>query len=275
MILFPNAKINLGLSVTERRPDGYHNLETVFYPVYIEDILEVVHAGRNKDTKLHLSGVTLDGDPEMNIVLKAYRLLEKEYQLPPVEVYLHKCIPSGAGLGGGSADGSFMIKLLNELFNLKIDSQKCREYAVRLGADCPFFIENKPCYATGIGEIFEPIQLNLSKYYLLVVKPPVFVSTREAFQLIQPAFPELNVRDIVNDYPLEEWRDLLKNDFEQSVFPQFPELSLIKEKLYGSGAIYASMSGSGSSLYGIYKENPAQTTSLFPTCFTWWNTLKI
>lgn len=275
MIVFPNAKINLGLNVTERRPDGYHNLETVFYPVSVEDALEVVRPPKeNQETKLHLSGRALEGDPEKNIVLKAYRLLEKEYSLPPVDIYLHKYIPSGAGLGGGSADGAFMIKLLNELFHLGIDRRKCRDLALRLGADCPFFIENSPCYATGIGEILEPTNLDLSRYYVLIVKPPVFVSTHKAFQFIQPTFPEFNVRDIVSHYPVEEWHNLLKNDFEQSVFPQFPELPLIKKKLYENGAIYASMSGSGSALYGLFKEEPSGAASLFPNSFTWWNKLK-
>ncbi len=276
MIVFPPAKINLGLNVTERRADGYHHLETIFYPIFLQDILEVVCAADpEKGTSLHLSGNALEGESEKNIVLQAYRLLEQEYALPPVEIYLHKCIPSGAGLGGGSADGAYMIRLLNDLFALGLTPEQSREYAVRLGADCPFFIENKPSYATGIGEILTPVHLDLSSWYILLVKPAVFVSTAAAFRQIRPAKPALNVKEIIENYPLDQWRDVLRNDFEDSVFPEFPELARIKETLYESGAAYASMSGSGSSLYGIYKEDPDEVASLFPTCFTWWKSLAM
>ncbi len=276
MIVFPNAKINLGLNVTQRRSDGYHNLETVFYPIYIKDVLEVVApqppgSPLHKAT-LHLSGASLEGNPNENLVIKAYHLLSENHHLPPIEVYLHKHIPSGAGLGGGSADAAFMLRLLNDLFELQLPTPELQQLAARLGADCAFFIENKPCYATGIGDVFHPIDLDLGGYHILLVKPSVSVSTREAFSLIRPAQPQVCVRDICRR-PVEEWQGRLENDFETSVFPQFPELARLKEMLYESGALYASMSGSGSSLYGIYKEEPVGAETLFTDCFTWRSSL--
>lgn len=254
MITFPNAKINLGLSITEKRPDGYHNLETVFYPLPIEDVLEVTEKSSNDQPfSLTISGIELEGDLENNLVVKAYRLLEADFQLPPIDIHLHKNIPSGAGLGGGSADAAFMLRLLNEQFKLNLSNTQLENYASRLGADCAFFIQNKPIYAEGIGNLFSPLSLSLTGYQYVIVKPNIFVSTRSAFSQITPRKPIRRVKEIIQ-LPIEEWKEYLHNDFEDSVFPQFPAIRQIKQQLYESQAIYASMSGSGSSVFGIFSQ---------------------
>lgn len=252
MITFPNIKINLGLSITEKRPDGYHNLETVFYPVALEDALEIrTNPEAQQKFTLHQHGMEIAGNPENNLVVKAYLLLDKEFHLPPVEIHLYKHIPSGAGLGGGSSDAAFMLKLLNEHYNLQLSDKQLEDYAATLGADCAFFIKNTPTYAEGIGNIFSPIELSLKGYRIMIVKPDVFVSTREAFANIRPRRPEYPVREVIRR-PVAEWKDTLINDFEASVFPQYPVIGEIKEELYHQGAIYASMSGSGSSVFGLF-----------------------
>lgn len=252
MITFPNIKINLGLSITEKRPDGYHNLETVFYPVALEDALEIrTNPEAQQKFTLHQHGMEIAGNPENNLVVKAYLLLDKEFHLPPVEIHLYKHIPSGAGLGGGSSDAAFMLKLLNEHYNLQLSDNQLEDYAATLGADCAFFIKNTPTYAEGIGNIFSPIELSLKGYRIMIVKPDVFVSTRETFANIRPHRPEYPVREVIRR-PVAEWKDTLINDFEASVFPQYPVIGEIKEELYHQGAIYASMSGSGSSVFGLF-----------------------
>ena len=252
MITFPNIKINLGLSITEKRPDGYHNLETVFYPVALEDALEIrTNPEAQQKFTLHQHGMEIAGNPENNLVVKAYLLLDKEFHLPPIEIHLYKHIPSGAGLGGGSSDAAFMLKLLNEHYNLQLSDNQLEDYAATLGADCAFFIKNTPTYAEGIGNIFSPIELSLKGYRIMIVKPDVFVSTREAFANIRPHRPEYPVREVIRR-PVAEWKDTLINDFEASVFPQYPVIGEIKEELYHQGAIYASMSGSGSSVFGLF-----------------------
>ena len=252
MITFPNIKINLGLSITEKRPDGYHNLETVFYPVALEDALEIrTNPEAQQKFTLHQHGMEIAGNPENNLVVKAYLLLDKEFHLPPVEIHLYKHIPSGAGLGGGSSDAAFMLKLLNEHYNLQLSANQLEASAATLGADCAFFIKNTPTYAEGIGNIFSPIELSLKGYRIMIVKPDVFVSTREAFANIRPHRPEYPVREVIRR-PVAEWKDTLINDFEASVFPQYPVIGEIKEELYHQGAIYASMSGSGSSVFGLF-----------------------
>lgn len=262
MIAFPNIKINLGLSITEKRPDGYHNLETVFYPVALEDALEIRTLPKaslpeaEKKITLHQYGMEIAGTPEDNLVAKAYSLLDKEFHLPPVEIHLYKHIPSGAGLGGGSSDAAFMLKLLNEQFHLNLSEEQLEIYAATLGADCAFFIKNKPVYAEGIGNIFSPIELSLKGYQIMIVKPDVFVSTREAFANIHPHHPEHPVKEVIRR-PVAEWKDTLINDFEASVFPQHPVIGEIKEELYNQGALYASMSGSGSSVFGLFAPDAA------------------
>ncbi|WP_285827030.1 4-(cytidine 5'-diphospho)-2-C-methyl-D-erythritol kinase [Bacteroides acidifaciens] len=257
MIVFPNIKINLGLSITEKRPDGYHNLETVFYPVALEDALEIrALPEADKKITLHQYGMEIAGNPEDNLVAKAYSLLDKEFHLPPVEIHLYKHIPSGAGLGGGSSDAAFMLKLLNGHFHLNLSEEQLEIYAATLGADCAFFIKNKPVYAEGIGNIFSPIELSLKGYQIMIVKPDVFVSTREAFANIHPHHPEYPVKEVIRR-PVAEWKDILINDFEASVFPQHPVIGEIKQELYNQGAIYASMSGSGSSVFGLFAPDAA------------------
>lgn len=253
MITFPHAKINIGLQVTERRPDGYHNLDTVFYPIPIQDALEVVVAeDADYDCRLHISGITIEGEMDNNLVVRAYRLLACDYTLPSVDIYLHKHIPTGAGLGGGSADASFMLRLLNDMFELGIAMEQLESYATKLGADCPFFITSKPVYATGIGNEFHPIELDLSGWYIVVVKPDVFVSTKEAYSTVKPEKPEVTLDEKIV-HPITEWRETISNDFEKGIFALHPELAEIKEKLYALGAKYAAMSGSGSALFGLFE----------------------
>lgn len=253
MITFPHAKINIGLQVTERRPDGYHNLDTVFYPIPIQDALEVVVAeDADYDCRLHISGITIEGEMDNNLVVRAYRLLACDYTLPSVDIYLHKHIPTGAGLGGGSADASFMLRLLNDMFELGIATEQLESYATKLGADCPFFITSKPVYATGIGNEFHPIELDLSGWYIVVVKPDVFVSTKEAYSMVKPEKPEVTLDEKIV-HPITEWRETISNDFEKGIFALHPELAEIKEKLYALGAKYAAMSGSGSALFGLFE----------------------
>ena len=267
MITYPNAKINLGLNIIEKRPDGYHNLETVFYPINLQDALEVTQLEGEEDYSLTVSGTPIEGEPESNLVVKAYRLLKKDFpEIPSIDIHMYKHIPTGAGLGGGSADAAFMIKLLNDKFHLNLSVEKMEEYAAILGADCAFFIKNKPVFATGIGNVFEPVQLSLKGYYLVLVKPDIFVSTKDAFSFIQPKKPEYSLKEIIR-MPIETWRATMKNDFEDSVFQKFPEIAAIKDKLYDMGAVYASMSGSGSSVFGIFREQVEFVDEVFNGCF--------
>ena len=255
MITYPNAKINLGLNIVEKRPDGYHNLETVFYPINLQDALEVTKLeNEDEEYKLKVSGVTIEGEPDNNLVVKAYHLVKKDFpDMAPINIHMFKHIPTGAGLGGGSADAAFMIKLLNNKFKLDLSTEKMEEYAAILGADCAFFIHNKPVFASGIGNIFESINLSLKGYYFVLVKPDIFVSTKDAFANIVPMHPNHSLKEIIR-MPIETWRATMKNDFETSVFQKYPEIAAIKDKLYDMGAIYASMSGSGSAVYGIFRE---------------------
>ena len=268
MITFPNAKINLGLNIVEKRPDGYHNLETIFYPINLQDALEVTRRENNdKEYTLHISGSPLEGEPEDNLVVKAYKLLKKDYPgLLPVDIHMYKHIPACAGLGGGSSDAACMIKLLNDKFSLGLSTERMEEYAVKLGADCAFFIRNKPVFATGIGNLFEPVELSLKGYHIILIKPDIFVSTRDAFAEIKPVRPAVSLKEIVRQ-PMETWKNSMKNDFEDSVFKKFPEIAAIKDELYDLGAVYAAMSGSGSSVYGIFKAPIENVEDKFCGCF--------
>ena len=255
MLTKPIAKINLGLNVVEKRPDGYHNLETVFYPVQIEDALEVYPMDpefpSEYDCDLKVTNITIDGDEQRNLVVRAYNLLKADFPtLPRIHAHLYKGIPTQAGMGGGSSDCGFMITLLNDMFKLGLSDQQMIDYAAHLGADCAFFILNRPCYAEGIGEKLQPIDLDLKGWYLSLVRPDIPVSTREAFALIKPHYPEVNCREVVKQ-PVESWRDALINDFEGSVFAVHPELGAVKDRLYELGATYAAMSGSGSTLFAL------------------------
>jgi len=255
MIVFPNCKINLGLNIIRKREDGYHDLETVFYPLNFFDALEIVNAAKEKtdDCNLTVSGIHVDAPAPENICIRAYRLLKKDFpQLPAVDIYLHKAIPVAAGLGGGSADGAFTLKLLNEKYQLGISARLLSDYALQLGSDCPFFITNKPCFATGRGEKMEEITLNLSAYKMIVVNPGIPVNTAAAFSRISPARPEKSIKKIISE-PVEQWKDQLINDFEKVVFEQHPLISEIKQTLYDAGASYASMTGSGSTVFGLFK----------------------
>ena len=262
MINFPCAKINLGLNIVSKRPDGYHNLETVFYPVNLTDALEIKLMGEEfpSDTPcdLKVTGNAIECDESQNLVVKAYDVLARDFNIPRVHAHLYKRIPSQAGLGGGSSDAAFMIRLLDERFRLNIGNAEMERYAAKLGADCAFFITAEPSFATGIGNILEPadgVEEQLHGRYIAIVKPDVQVSTKKAYSHISPATPPKNCKQIVRQ-PIETWRSELTNDFEQPVFRMCPLLSTIKDKLYSLGAIYAQMSGSGSAMYGIFNERP-------------------
>jgi len=256
MIVYPNAKINIGLNVVEKRPDGYHNLETVFYPIGLQDILDIQLIEKDVPEcgwRLKVTGSVLDGSPEDNLVVRAFKLLKGMYDLPPVSIGLYKHIPTGAGLGGGSSDAAFTVKTLNERFSLGMTMQQMEDVCAQLGADCPFFIQNKPMFAAGIGNEFQPIEVNLKGRHLVLVKPDVSVSTKDAYARVKVAQPERHLTELVTQ-PVETWKDTVVNDFEASVFAKYPEIAAIKDRLYDLGAVYASMSGSGSSVFGIFDE---------------------
>lgn len=274
MITFPNAKINLGLDVVERRPDGYHNLETIFYPIPLQDILEITPATEEDapEYRFKMFNARFDGSDDDNLVVKAYKILAADHKLPKVDISLYKHIPTGAGLGGGSADAAFALKMLNEMATLALTDEELEVYAARLGADCAFFIKNRPAYATGIGNILTPTECSLAGYHLVLVKPDIHISTKEAYSLVVPAAPETPLTEIAAR-TAEEWKGAMKNDFEKSVFAKHPSCEAIKEKLYEMGAVYASMSGSGSSFFGIFKEEQKveDIKSIFPGMFCWCN----
>lgn len=267
MIKFVNAKLNIGLGITRRREDGYHDLETIFYPVGVYngtpenstpfcDVLQVVKCDSELASRFRFSGNAIDCPPEKNLVCKAVTLFEswcknRNISIIPVEVSLEKHLPDGAGLGGGSADASFVLKSLNEIYGNLFTIAELQNMALQLGADCPFFIENRPVFASGVGELFDPVPLNLSGWWAVIAKPNVYVSTREAFAGITPSPAKFNLRHIA-ELPVQEWREVVHNDFENSIFPLYPELKNIKDKFYSLRAVYASMSGSGSSLYGLF-----------------------
>lgn len=273
MMIFPISKVNLGLNVVERRPDGYHNLQTVFYPVGIKDALEVFQMDEDfpssVDCDIKVTNIHVEGDEQRNLVVRAYQLLKQDFPtMSRLHAHLYKGIPTQAGMGGGSSDASAMLLLLNDKFRLNLTEQQLIEYAARLGADCPFFVINRPAYAEGIGEKLSPIDVNLSGWYMGVVRPDIPVPTKEAFSRITPHMPDKCCRDIVMQ-PLDTWKEELVNDFEASVFALHPELADIKEKLYELGAVYAAMSGSGSALFGLFHQAidlKAQFDGMFTSC---------
>ena len=275
MITFPNCKINLGLNVILKRQDGYHNIETVFYPIPLTDVLEIVPQNGLKTVSpprkqggatFSTTGLPINGAAAKNLCIKAYELLQQDFpKIPPVQIYLHKAIPIGAGLGGGSADGSFTLKMLNEKFSLKLSMEQLLDYAIQLGSDCPFFILNRPCFATGRGEFLESIDINLEAYSFIIINPGIHINTAWAFQQLKPALPKKSIKDIVAQ-PVQTWKNELTNDFEEPIFRHHPELAAIKTTLYESGAIYASLSGTGSCLYGIYPKNSVPQLQLASTC---------
>jgi 4-diphosphocytidyl-2-C-methyl-D-erythritol kinase len=256
LVVFPNCKINLGLRVLEKRTDGYHNLETVFLPLSLRDALEVNACplkNNSTDFDLSLSGLPVPGEPGTNLCEKAWQLLKTDYpDIPAVKMHLLKAIPAGGGLAGGSSDGTFALLLLNEFFGLRLTQQQLTGYALQLGSDCPFFIINKPCLATGRGEILEELSLDLSDYKIVVVHPDLHINTGWAFSQLEPAAANQSLKEIAGR-PVDTWREKLVNDFEQPVFEAHPSLKKIKDALYQAGAVYASMTGTGSCIFGIFK----------------------
>ena len=274
MVTFPNCKINLGLSIIRKRTDGYHDLETVFYPIQIKDALEIIETKNSQQSgdtdrdnaQCSISGLTIDGDIENNLCVKAYHLLKKDFpDLPAVQIHLHKVIPMGAGLGGGSADGAFTLKLLNRKFELGLTEEVLIKYALQLGSDCPFFIKNTPSFATGRGEKLEPVNVDLSGHRLIIVHPGIYVNTGLAFSNIKNYQRSGSVKEIVQQ-PVSSWKQELTNDFEEPVFSKHPEIKKVKDDLYDNGAVYASMTGSGSAVYGIF-EKASSIEIFFPKHF--------
>jgi 4-diphosphocytidyl-2-C-methyl-D-erythritol kinase len=264
VISFPPCKINLGLRILRKRSDGFHDIETCFFPVPWCDVLEIIPSS---ETKIFQTGIPIAGEPTANIVFKAYELLRKDFSIGPVEIHLHKIIPHGAGLGGGSSDAAHALKLLNSIFDLKLSIVALKKYALILGSDCPYFLDTKPMVGTGRGEQLEPVSVDLSGKYLTLIKPDINVSTAEAYSGVTPQLPSTALQDVIQK-PLTEWKQTLVNDFEKSVFNRYPEIGAIKEFLYAKGALYASMSGSGSTVYGIFNE-PFDASSHYPKFATW------
>lgn len=256
MIVFPNAKINLGLNIVSKREDGYHNIESVFYPIPVCDILEIIPT-ENQEKNFSLEVIDLPDDGKINLVEKAYNAISKKHQIPPIEVVLKKNIPFAAGLGGGSSDAAYTLKTLADMFVKDIDEQELHEMAKSIGADVPFFIKNKPIYAEGIGTDFTDIEISLKNYHIVLIKPDIAVSTQEAYSGVKPSAPNYDLKESIK-LPVNEWKDVVKNDFEDSLFPKYPRLKEIKDSLYKIGAEYASMSGSGSSIFGLFKSTPSQ-----------------
>lgn len=251
MIVFPNAKINIGLNVVEKRLDGFHNIESIFYSVMeLFDVLEIIKADK---LQFSSSGIAIPGNEVDNLCIKAFRLLKADFNISPVHIHLHKVIPIGAGLGGGSADAAFTLKALNQMFELNLTEEQLIGYARKLGSDCAFFIKNKPVYAFGKGDEFESITLDLSKFEIKIEYPNIHVGTAEAYAGVHPKKSVTNIKELIQ-LPVSEWRNALKNDFEESIFPNHPQIKLAKEKFYTEGAIYAAMTGSGSAVFGIFKK---------------------
>ena len=270
MITFPHCKINLGLHITGKRPDGFHSLESVFLKVPLHDVLEVTEQKESDGDSawsFESSGIAFPGDASSNLVIKAYEVLKDLFSLPPVKIFLHKIIPMGAGLGGGSSDGAFMLKLLNRKFGLNIPASELMELAVKLGSDCPFFIDDDSAYVTGRGEVTEPFPVNLKDYFIVLVNPGIHVGTAEAFGMIKPQSNRPDIRRIL-EKDIQEWKDDLINDFEKPVANKYPEIMRIKQRLHDAGALYSSMTGSGSTVFGIFKDKP--DLNIFPENYFVW-----
>jgi 4-diphosphocytidyl-2-C-methyl-D-erythritol kinase len=264
MVSFPPCKINLGLNIISKRPDGYHNLETLFYPVPWTDILEIIPA---TSLSFQSTGHSIPGKVEDNICLKAYEVLKKDFPIEPVQIHLHKIIPMGAGLGGGSSDGAHTLRLLNSLFELNLNAEQLKNYAAQLGSDCSFFIDDQPMLGSGRGEVLSNISFSLSGKFIVIVKPDIHVSTVEAYASITPQTPSLPISKCIQ-LPVGEWKNKLVNDFEKSVFTKYPLIKKLKEEMYSAGATYASMSGSGSSVFGIF-DAPVILPEIFKPMIHW------
>lgn len=268
MIVYPNSKINLGLNILYKRPDGFHELQTLFYPLGLCDALEVIVAADGIPL-FSSSGIAIPDNGAPNLCQKAWSLLAADFALAPVAIHLHKKVPIGAGLGGGSADAAFTLKVLNELFDLGLEMEQLKTYAARLGSDCAFFIENQPALASGRGEVLTPYALDLKGFHLVLITPPIHVSTPQAYAGIQPAIPAKDLSWVLQQ-GIGAWKDLLINDFEKTVFAQFPRIAQIKKHLYETGAVYAAMSGSGAAVFGLFKQPVAfDQEQEFSDCFIW------
>lgn len=270
MILYPNAKINIGLNVTRKRNDGYHDLETIMYPIGLCDVLSInINESKSGVLNFTTSGIKIDGNINDNLIVKAYELINEKYTLPALDINLRKLIPFGAGLGGGSADCAFTITGINELCQLHMNIAEMEEIAAKLGSDCSFFIQNKPSIAKGRGEILDIINLDLDKYFIVIIIPPIPISTKLAYSKVVPQMQSVKLENsILNE--MTEWKNSIKNDFEVSVFIEFPEIKSIKDELYALGADYAALSGSGSAVFGIYREKP-DLRNIFPNNYFVWS----
>lgn len=263
MIVFPNAKINIGLRVLRKRRDEYHDIESIFYPVGLSDVLEVLPSSQelnDKKDEIYVSGLEAPASVD-NLCIKAVKLFQNRHGIPDVRIHLHKNIPPGSGLGGGSSDAAHTLLALNELYGIGLKNETLKQYASELGADCTFFIDNRPSIINGKGNILEQIHVSLSGFYMVLVFPGVEVSTATAYQMIKPSEEGITVREMIKLNP-EQWKDKISNSFEEVVFRNHPELGHIKEALYRSGAVYASMSGSGSAIYGIFSSSPHLVSEL-------------
>lgn len=276
MITFPCCKINLGLDIVSKRPDGYHNLETLFYPIPLQDILEITINDKKGAAPytFTMHNAQFAGDADDNLVVKAYKALAADHTLPCVNISLYKNIPTGAGLGGGSSDAAFALKMLNDIAGLSLSDEELERYAATIGADCAFFVKCTPAFATGIGNELSNVECSLKGYHIVLVKPHIHISTKEAYSLVTPAYPTVPLLDTITR-PINMWPSSMKNDFERSVFDKYPQMQAIKETLYRLGALYASMSGSGSAFYGIFEQAQSEEklSQLFPDCFTWQSAL--
>ncbi|MFY0605220.1 MAG: 4-(cytidine 5'-diphospho)-2-C-methyl-D-erythritol kinase [Cyclobacteriaceae bacterium] len=253
MISFPNAKINIGLNIVAKRADGYHDLESCFYPIPWCDVLEIIPS---EELTFTSSGLAIPGSQESNLCIKAFELLKERFNVGNVNIHLHKVIPMGAGLGGGSADGAFTLRMLNSIFSLGLSIPELQPLANQLGADCPFFIENKPSYVTGTGDCFQPCNVDLKGNFLVLKNPEIHISTKEAFANIKPKPSQNSLKEILANKPISDWHQQVVNDFEKSVFPNHLEIEQIKNDFIGQGALYASMTGTGSTVYGIFEKDP-------------------
>lgn len=262
MILYPNAKINIGLKVLNKRPDGYHNISSVFYPIALSDILEFIPTSVN-EFEFSQTGIQIDGNPDDNLCVKVYHFFRKEFDIPILKIHLHKNIPTQAGLGGGSSDAAFFIKGINKYFNLDLTINKMKEIALQFGSDCPFFIENKPSKVSGRGEVLQLFQLDLSMYHIIIVKPQISISTAMAYSSIIPDAYPIDF-SVLLEQPIDSWEGKVENDFETFAFAKFTELKKIKNKLLQHGAIFSQMTGSGSAIYGIFTKQIEIPQNLFP-----------
>ncbi len=264
MVTFPNAKINIGLNILSKRPDGYHNINSCFYPIPFTDILEIVKADKFEFTS---SGITIPG--EGNLCTEAFELLRKDYNIGNVKIHLHKNIPIGGGLGGGSADATFTLKMLNKMFELGLSESMLKDYAAQLGSDCPFFVENKPALAEETGTKLKVFDLNLEGFFLVLIAPGIHVSTAEAYSGVTPGIARTHLHGELKT-PIENWKHTISNDFETSVFPKYPKIGQVKKRLYSIGALYASMTGSGSAVYGLFSEKPDINSLGEAVCWSGW-----